>query len=565
MIGYVCKYTPIHIIKACGENPVLIEPHISNFDHADALLHSNMCTYSKAILEESIKNKIDKIILINCCDSIRRLYDVLKKNPNIRYIYLLDLPQKCNSCSKELFYKGIKDFILSLEEELHTCFDAEGFKKSLQEDLSQDSGDALVKEQINIALIGARYSQSLMDLIQQYDVHIKYNLTCANRSLDSFNLEEADLIREYSEQLLNQYPCMRMSETERRHEVLFQDKELDGIIYHTIKFCDYYGYDFANLKKKSIPPLLKIETDSTIQSEGQLHTRIEAFLESLNVRKASSIGPYKRAAPSPTHFMKDTTLVAGIDIGSTSTNVVLLDKNKSILASSIVKTGAKSIEAAHNALSEALSKAGLHRNAIKYIVSTGYGRISLPFADEEVTEITCHGKGAHFVFPSIRTIIDIGGQDSKAIKLDIQGNVKDFAMNDKCAAGTGRFLDMLTKTLDIQLPSIGQESLKWKKHITISSMCAVFAESEIISLIAKNTELPDILHGVCDSIAGKTTVLLRRIGGEPPYMMTGGVAKNIGIIRCLEDKLAQSIFVPEEPQIIGALGAALIAQEKYWG
>ena len=174
---------------------------------------------------------------------------------------------------------------------------------------------------------------------------------------------------------------------------------------------------------------------------------------------------------------------------------------------------------------EALKKADINRKDLNYIISTGYGRISIPFADEEVTEITCHGKGAYFIEPDVRTIIDIGGQDSKTIRLDNSGNVKDFAMNDKCAAGTGRFLEMISKTLEIDLSKMGQESLKWKKHITISSMCAVFAESEIISLIAKNTEKADILNGLCHSIAGKTIALINRVGREASFYDDGGSCK----------------------------------------
>jgi predicted CoA-substrate-specific enzyme activase len=196
------------------------------------------------------------------------------------------------------------------------------------------------------------------------------------------------------------------------------------------------------------------------------------------------------------------------------------------------------------------------------IVSTGYGRVSIGFANENVTEISCHGKGAHYFNPNIRTILDIGGQDSKAIKLNEQGEVIDFVMNDKCAAGTGRFLEMMARTLEIDISELGPISLEWKEDIDISSMCSVFAESEVISLIALNKEKCDIAHGIHKAIAGKAYSLMKRVGLEGEFMMTGGVAKNPGVVKAVEDKIGESLFICEEPEIVGALGAALFAMES---
>ncbi len=223
--------------------------------------------------------------------------------------------------------------------------------------------------------------------------------------------------------------------------------------------------------------------------------------------------------------LEDNYYVAGIDSGSTSTNIVILDKDKNIISYSIVSTGAKSIYGAEAALDTALEKADLSKDNLKYIVSTGYGRVNIPFANENVTEITCHGIAAHHLNPSIRTVMDIGGQDSKVIKLDEKGNIKDFAMNDKCAAGTGRFLDMMARTLQISIDEMSREGLHWEEELKITNMCTVFAESEVVSLIAENKEKCDIIHGLNDSIASKMLSLLNRVGKEDAYMMTGGVAK----------------------------------------
>lgn len=177
----------------------------------------------------------------------------------------------------------------------------------------------------------------------------------------------------------------------------------------------------------------------------------------------------------------DTVYTLGIDSGSTSTNAVILDENRQIKAFSVVRTGAKSSQSADAALADVLKKAGLDREDISLIVSTGYGRVSIPFADKNVTEISCHGKGAHLLFPDVHTILDIGGQDSKAIRLNDNGEVADFVMNDKCAAGTGRFLEMMARSLEISIDELGPVSLQSKENIEISSMCSVFAESEVIS------------------------------------------------------------------------------------
>ena len=254
--------------------------------------------------------------------------------------------------------------------------------------------------------------------------------------------------------------------------------------------------------------------------------------------------------------------VMGIDSGSTSTNAVIMDGDRKIVASAVVRTGAKSGESAQRILDEVLSEAGLKREDISWIVSTGYGRVSIPFADENVTEISCHGRGAHYFNPAVRTILDIGGQDSKAIRLNEKGEVADFVMNDKCAAGTGRFLEMIARSLEVDVDELGSIALQSKEDIEITSMCSVFAESEVISLIANNREKTDIANGICRAVANKSYSLLKRVGLEAEFMMTGGVAKNAGVVRAVEEKLGKKLYICPEPEIVGAAGAALYALDK---
>lgn len=252
-------------------------------------------------------------------------------------------------------------------------------------------------------------------------------------------------------------------------------------------------------------------------------------------------------------------IVAGMDIGSITAETVILQDNQ-MLSSSIVPTGANSRTAAERSLTAALKQASLRQEDLAAIVTTGYGRASFPSATKMITEITCHARGAFFVYPETRTVIDIGGQDSKVIRLDKQGRNVDFQMNDKCAAGTGRFLEVMARALEVKLEDLGRLSRSAQRTIKISSMCTVFAESEVVSLIADNQPKEVIIRGLHEAIADRILGMIRRVGVEEKVTLTGGVAKNEGVVQALEERLEVRVFVPPEPQIIGALGAALLAR-----
>lgn len=226
----------------------------------------------------------------------------------------------------------------------------------------------------------------------------------------------------------------------------------------------------------------------------------------------------------------------------------------------MVGTGVSTRKAADEALSRALAAAGAERAQIRRTVATGYGRGSVP-ADGRITEITCHARGAAFFFPRARTVVDIGGQDSKVISLSRGGRTADFAMNDRCAAGTGRFLEVMARALEMDLEEMGPRSLASRKALTVSSLCTVFAESEVVSLIARGAAPEDIAWAIHLAVADRVAALAERVRVLPPVVMTGGVAKNPGARKALEKRLGVRLFVPPEPQIAGALGAALVARE----
>lgn len=259
----------------------------------------------------------------------------------------------------------------------------------------------------------------------------------------------------------------------------------------------------------------------------------------------------------------ETARVAvGVDIGSLTAKTVVMGPDNCILAFRVVQGKIVDEAAATASLNQALADAHLTRAEIGFLITTGYGRNMVSFGDKSITEISCHARGAHFLFPQVRTVIDIGGQDSKVILLDSEGTVINFAMNDKCAAGTGRFLEVMAHALEVPIEDMGRLSLESKNPATISSICTVFAESEVISLRAQGRKKLDIIAGIHEAIGRRMHSLLNHVGAVPPVVMSGGVAKNIGVVRALEKLLGTQIIVPPEPQIVGALGAALFALDE---
>ncbi len=253
----------------------------------------------------------------------------------------------------------------------------------------------------------------------------------------------------------------------------------------------------------------------------------------------------------------------GIDIGSTMTKVVIADEQEKIIASHIGPTGAEHRHLALKVTDETVKKAGLSFEALDFIVATGYGRINVPFADKQITEITCHARGILALFPTAKIIIDIGGQDSKGIKLDAEGKVANFVMNDKCAAGTGRFLEVISETLGINLTDMGDISLKATGSVQISNMCTVFAEHEVTSRLAEGAGVAEIVAGLHEAIAARVVNMTRHLGIEKDVVVTGGGAKNIGLIKAIEGKVGFPVLTPPEPFITGALGATLIGKDFY--
>ncbi|MBM3118491.1 MAG: 2-hydroxyglutaryl-CoA dehydratase [Chloroflexi bacterium] len=251
---------------------------------------------------------------------------------------------------------------------------------------------------------------------------------------------------------------------------------------------------------------------------------------------------------------------AGVDIGSTMTKIVLTDTDGRVLSAIKGPTGPEHRQLANEVMKTALEQAGLQLDDISYVVATGYGRFNVPFADRQITELSCHAKGVSSLFPNARTAIDIGGQDAKCLKIH-NGKLIDFVMNDKCAAGTGRFLEVIAATLGIRLDDLGDIALKSAKKIQISNFCTIFAQQEVVSRLSEGEKLEDIVAGLHDALASRVAALARRLKVEPDVVLTGGVAKNIGMVKAMKENLGCELLVPKDPLITGAMGAAILAKE----
>ena len=575
VVHYPCKYVPVELLAGFGAGcwPCTFEAH--SFEEADQLAHPNLCGYGKSLLAYALEPDVHALVLTSCCDVMRRVYDVLADVHAVDFLWMVDLPH----------LRGPRE-VARFRGELRRLADAFAAWSGRKFDVARACASfvpPVPRVDDRVTLLGAHGPLSLVDTCRgELSLQVE-NGTCTGWRLvqtpppalgraphegschvcqdgcEPGASETSDLDRFldwYAGALLNQMPCMRMVDSKARKELVGAPGQ-HGVIYHTMKFCDYYGFEYLEAAKEAKVPMLKIETDGTQQSAGQLRTRLKAFDETLHgMAEAREVVARRRGTSD------EPVYVLGVDSGSTSTDAVIMDADEQIVASVIVRTGAKASRGAENAIAQVLEKAGLTDGDLTLRVATGYGRDAIPGMDSAITEITCHARGAHFLAPDARTVIDIGGQDSKVIHLDEAGGVMNFVMNDKCAAGTGRFLEATARAMELDLDEFCRVGLEWKHDVKISNMCTVFAESEVVSLVADDTPIADIVHGLDMSVASKTAALAKRVKAEPGYLMTGGVAQNVGVVRALESVLGAPVATHEDSQLCGAIGAALLGLES---
>lgn len=598
VVCYGCKYAPIELLAGFGADARLIMAEPESFEVAERLAHGNLCGFGKSVLACGLDPNVHQMVLTTCCDVMRRAYDVLKAQGCLDFLWMVDLPHRTGAAERRLLQAQLRSLARAYARFSGRSFEVGRALAAIQVPPAPKPG--------SVALVGAHAPQSLLDELDRGIGAPVVNHTCTGERIlaqppielaraesagcgrcttadiagEGTNASTFDRFVEwYAGALLDQTPCMRMDEVGGRSGLVSGAHQ--GVVYHTMKFCDYYGFEYADVAGTTATPILKLETDGTRQSAGQLRTRIEAFDETLRTDAAASAdrdatsfspastdagekdAPHAPATPAQKEAPMGSTqgeprYVLGVDSGSTSTDAVVMELDGTIVASVIGATGAKASRGAAAVIQEVLDQARLTRDDLAMSVATGYGRDAIPNMDVAITEITCHAAGAHYLSPEARTVIDIGGQDSKVIHLNEDGTVQNFVMNDKCAAGTGRFLEAMARTLQMPIEELSRQGLEWHHDVTISSMCTVFAESEVVSLIADDTPTPDIIHGLDVSVARKTAALARRVGGEPPYLMTGGVANNEGVVKALSEVLDAPVATHRDSQLCGAIGAAVL-------
>ena len=385
MLAYFCKYVPEELLQAFGTELVCLEPHVTNFTQADALMHPNMCSFSKAVLEEFEKQDYEGMVFTSCCDSSRRLYDILCQQFPDKFFFCLDLPRKINDFAVTLYTKQLQKLIDAYAHFSGKTFSEQKLLEICRECADNPTADSPMNG-LHIALVGARPGSEIRQLITDHQAEITLDLTCTGIQR-SYDLNSEQILPAYAHALLDQLPCMRMAAASNRQRILeaYEDR-IDGIIYHTVKFCDIYAYEYTKLHETSNLPILKIETDATAQCGGQILTRLEAFLESLRAQKGESM-LFKNKRQQSENYSTETqdavsdtanaktanttdapVYVMGIDSGSTSTNAVILNGNREIVASAVIRTGAKSGESAQRILHSSLQQKSYRRQTYSALI-----------------------------------------------------------------------------------------------------------------------------------------------------------------------------------------------------
>ncbi len=572
MIYYTCSYIPMEVLLGTGvEFRRLLDSGTSGCHE----LGCNLCGYARTVYETGLELGEDDILLFaDSCDAMRRVGDLLKDKSKAS-VFIMRLPWKKSEEAihflrlelerliRFLEYRKVK---IDIEKGIILFNELVDHVRLLEKNISGRELTRLYLDALNglkhrpasaldgrerrrkrVGITGGIIDIGDIDqVVEGVGGTITYNDTCTgSRPFSSRTDESEDSLKAISRRLLSwRSPCGRFVD-----KGMDLPQELDGVLLAIPKFCDFYDF----VEKDDDSRVYRMEVDYPLNSHGQLKTRMGALIE-------------KNDLPGqPVDEGRDDMLLIGIDSGSTTTNAVLIDGTGRIVQWKTVRTGINASRTARSIYNGLLEKTGTGESDIALTVATGYGRNLVDFADETITEISCHAKGVARLFPLARGIVDIGGQDSKVIRLGAAENVEDFAMNDRCAAGTGRFLEVMARVLELQPDEMSSMALRSSKELPISSVCTVFAESEVVSLIGSGEKIEDICAGLFRAIVKRIASMYGRLGSPKPLVFTGGVARNQGVVRAMEQALNTSIIIPEIPDIMGAYGAAIFALEHLSG
>ncbi len=568
MIYYSCSYIPMEVLLGSDSEFHRITSVAPVSCHE---LGCNLCGYAKTVYEKGMElSSGDYLLIADSCDAMRRIGDLLSELSSAR-VFILRLPWKRDADAVEFLSGEIGDLTTFLENSgvavnLHTGIGrfndlvdhvltneirVEGADLSRLYLSALDGNKAKIDSNLvsrgprkRIALSGGVTDIGAFDnAVEKAGGIMVSNDTClGRRPFSSKTADNIEPLTAIAERLLKwRSPCARFSET-----ISASDESADATVFVVPKFCDFFDF----VRPRDNVKTYRVELDFPLNSDGQLTTRIGALME-------------KNDSRSVLHSEEGTTVIyAGVDSGSTTTNGVLIDGKGRIIFSKTVKTGIRASNTAEGLMQEMTEFSRKNGNQIGKCISTGYGRLLVSSASDKITEISCHARGVFELFPEARGIIDIGGQDSKVIRLNSGGNVEDFAMNDKCAAGTGRFLEVMASALEMDTEKMSSLARKSKKDISISSVCTVFAESEVVSLIGTGERIEDISAGLFKAIAKRVGAMYSRLGSPTPLVFTGGVARNAGVVEAMKMLFKTEILIPDVPDIMGAYGAALFARES---
>ncbi|MBU4484258.1 2-hydroxyacyl-CoA dehydratase, partial [bacterium] len=476
------------------------------------------------------------------CDALKKIHNALQKSLPEKRIFSLDVPRRTNEHAVKYLAKEL--------EKLTEILD--GLSVDRCEVDAQDTSSSKRK----IGLLGSNTPITALERAMDENgfelVHLNHCLSKSYPKKSGFE-HLKDSLMDYARFYLKSNTCPRLVDSDYLDDIVNKvaDDGIEGLIIQTFKFCDFQAFDYMNLRKKlsSDFPIIMIEHEGFSENEGQIMTRVEAFLEKLGLNKNKTVS-------------KDHQYYVGLDIGSHAAKLVCLNRDGEIIFQGLTDTGTSVQKSSAKLIQEMYSKTGSSDRGNYYMVATGYGRNQIEGADDVITEITCHAKGVFKKLKKGCTVIDIGGQDSKAIRLDDDGKVIRFAMNDKCAAGTGRFLEVIANRLEMNLGDFARAAGEAKGSVPISNMCTVFAESEVISMIAAGHPRENIARGIHDSIAERTAGLVKRIEGAAPFYMAGGVAINQTLVDLIARQLCSSVSIMPDPQLNGAFGAALLGMKS---
>lgn len=619
---YTCTYVPLEIIWAAGFIPKRLIGRTDICLHTDSILSRNVCPYAHSVLKawrnvqpektKYLATNTNPVIIANSCDAMRKLYDILSLESD--NVYLLDVPRENTKQAIDFFshqirslyfsfpgvekkdyksqidsaikiYKRVRGLLeevrsfvgkkISYSEFIEIKQNAlqsipqkalEGLNGLIQnlDERELNNASRIINSALPIAVTGSPMAgQNIFSAIEQAGFGIFENDSCLDLRWSVSEVVTknpgSDPFVNLAGTYLNKVPCARMASRQQFVERLseyIKGGDIKGIIHLRMPFCDLYGFDLVHLlplvRKGRI---LHMDTDGSLQSLGQMRTRLQAFAEIILQKKNINRDTQNLIKTDDSYF-------CGIDIGSSTVDGVILSSEGKIVVHDIEKTGSHPGKTALKVYKKMIEESHISEQAIRSIMTTGYGRNSFPLSHNNISEISCHAYGIRHFFPQVRLVIDIGGQDSKVIKIDENGMVNDFRMNDKCAAGTGRFLEVMAKALEMDIKDMGKINLAEGKNVPISSVCTVFAESEVVSLLGQGYPAPDIIRGLYHAITNRIEAMVQGIGLGRPIAMTGGGALNHALVTSIEKRLGVSIYVPDQPQIIGAIGAAILALEK---